>query len=151
MKKMQVLIVLVILSFATAAHADLNGFIRSVNEQARADLSRFNVRLSAQFGIPVPEVGVILKSVAAPADAFMVLQLSLMAGRPIEAVLRTYERNRAKGWGVIAKELGIKPGSREFHALKRGDFRFTGERKDRAGRGRGKAKDRRKTKGKKHN
>ena len=25
-----------------------------------------------------------------------------------------------KGWGNLAKTLGIKPGSREFHALKRG-------------------------------
>ena len=25
-----------------------------------------------------------------------------------------------KGWGVIAKNLGIKPGSEEFHALKTG-------------------------------
>jgi hypothetical protein len=33
----------------------------------------------------------------------------------------------AKGGGVIAKQLGIRPGSPEFHALKRGDFALTGE------------------------
>jgi hypothetical protein len=38
-----------------------------------------------------------------------------------------YKQSKGKGWGVIAKELGIKPGSPEFHALKRGDFAFTGE------------------------
>src|SRR5262249_4823005 len=27
-----------------------------------------------------------------------------------------------KGWGVTAKELGIKPASSEFHALKKGEF-----------------------------
>lgn len=27
---------------------------------------------------------------------------------------------RAKGWGALAKELGIKPGSKEFKALKDG-------------------------------
>lgn len=150
MKKIHALIILVLVAgFAATAHADLDGFIRRVNEQARADLGRFNVRLSAQFGIPVPRIGFIMKRVAAPADAFMVLQLGLMTGRPPEAVLRTYERSRGKGWGVIAKELGIKPGSREFHALKRGNFRFAGEREDGSGRGRAKAKGKGKHKGKK--
>ncbi len=42
--------------------------------------------------------------------------------------------------GVIAKELGIKPGSPEFHALKRGDFVFTGEPGGSAGGVQGKGK-----------
>lgn len=29
-----------------------------------------------------------------------------------------FGRYKAKGWGAIAKELGIKPGSKEFKALK---------------------------------
>jgi hypothetical protein len=33
-------------------------------------------------------------------------------------VLEIYERDHGQGWGVIAKRLGIKPGSAEFHALK---------------------------------
>jgi hypothetical protein len=44
---------------------------------------------------------------------------------------------------VIAKEPGIKPGSPEFHALKRGDFTFTGEpsgANSNTGKGKGKAK-----------
>ena len=63
--------------------------------------------------------------VATPADAFMVFQLGQMAHRPPETVVHTYQRPQGKGWGVIAKELGIKPGSREFHALKNGDLTFT--------------------------
>jgi hypothetical protein len=58
----------------------------------------------------------------------MVLQLGHMTGRPFEKVYPTYKKNRGKGWGVIAKELGIKPGSPEFHALKRGDLVFSGKR-----------------------
>jgi hypothetical protein len=35
-------------------------------------------------------------------------------------VLEKYKAGKGKGWGNLAKTLGIKPGSREFHALKRG-------------------------------
>lgn len=148
MKKMVFVAALFFFStgLATIAHADLDGFLRSVNVQASADLGRYNVKLSTQFGVPAPQVDVIVRSVAAPADAFMVLQLSRMAGKPPETVLRTYQGNKGKGWGVIAKELGIKQGSQEFHALKRGDFAFTGEPGGGAERGHGKGKG----KGKKH-
>jgi len=147
MKKFSVvLLMLFIAGFASVAHADLDDFLRRVNEQAKADISSFNVKLSAQFGIPVPRVDEILRVVAAPADAFMVLQLGLMSNKQPEAVVQTYQANRDKGWGVIAKELGIKPGSPEFHALKRGDFTFTGKAggSEDQGKGKGKGKGRNK-------
>jgi hypothetical protein len=129
MKKIRLVVFLpmIIVSIASVAHADLDGFLRNVNVQARSDIKNFNIKLSAQFGVPVPQVDAIIKRVPAPADAFMVLQLGQMANRPPEVVLETYQRSRGKGWGELAKELGIKPGSAEFHALKRGDLSFTGE------------------------
>ncbi|MBZ0158490.1 MAG: hypothetical protein K8I29_20015 [Alphaproteobacteria bacterium] len=53
-----------------------------------------------------------------PADAYLCLRLAELADRPVELVIREYKANKGRGWGVIAKRLGIKPGSREFHALK---------------------------------
>jgi len=149
MKKisLSVMLLFLISGFSNVAHADINDFIRKVNEQAKADVKNFNAKLSAQFGIPVPKVDEILKLVAAPADAFMVFQLSLMTNKQPEAVVQTYQANRDKGWGVIAKELGIKPGSPEFHALKRGDFAFTGKSGEGNDQGPGKGKG----KGKGHN
>jgi hypothetical protein len=47
---------------------------------------------------------------------------------------------KGQGWGVIAKSLGIKPGSPEFHALKRGDFVFNGKPREVPGKGKGKGK-----------
>ena len=111
---------------SVVAHAELESFLSSVNVQARADVNGFSVRLGAQFGVPVPQVQAIMRVVESPADAFMCLQLSQMAHKQPEVVLRTYESHKGKGWGVIAKELGIKPGSAEFHALKRGDFSLSG-------------------------
>ncbi len=145
MKKISIAVSVFVLTlgFASLAHADLDDFLSKLNDQAKTDLNRFSAKVSAQFGVPVPTVDDILKKVAAPADAFMVLQLGLMAHKQPEAVLQTYQGNKGKGWGVIAKELGIKPGSPEFHALKRGDFALTGEQgSETPGRGRGKGKGR---------
>ena len=111
----------------SAARADLESFLRSVDARAKSDTRDFNARLSAQFGIPVPQVEVIVKNVPRPSDAFMVLHVSQTTRQDPDRVLRTYQANKGKGWGVIAQRMGIKPGSAEFHALKRGDLAFTGE------------------------
>ncbi len=118
-------LVLVAVLPATAS-ASLETFLHDLNVQARADLGQYTVKVAAQFGVPVPQVQAVLQVVAAPADAFMIFQIGQMAQRPSDVVLQTYERHHGKGWGVIAKQLGIKPGSREFHALKNGDLVFSG-------------------------
>jgi hypothetical protein len=93
------------------------------------------------------QVRTVIGTVAAPADAFMVFQLGQMTRKPPETVVRVYQANRGKGWGVIAKSLGIKPGSPEFHALKRGDFALTGAPGDGSSEGRGHGHGRGKGKG----
>lgn len=111
---------------ATSVHADLNIFLGDLNTRAAASPLDYNTRLGTQFGVPLSQVATLTRAVAAPADAFMVLQLAQMLGVSHERVLQTYNANRGRGWGVVAKELGIKPGSAEFHALKNGNFSFTG-------------------------
>ncbi len=120
------------------AGGGLDGFLSHVNVQARADLPGFSATVSAQFGVPVPQVQAILTRVDAPADAFMVFQLGQMAHKQPEVVLQTYRTHKGKGWGVIAKQLGIKPGSKEFHALKNGDLVYGAAPADGASKGKGK-------------
>lgn len=122
------------------AHATLDNFLSNLNIQAKSDMNGFSVKMSTQFGVPLPKVQAVIKMVEFPADAFMCLQLSLMTNLQLETVLQTYKNNKGKGWGVIAKELGIKPGSAKFHALKQGDFKFTGERSGKTDKRQGKRK-----------
>jgi hypothetical protein len=117
------------------ARADLNSFMSGLNVEAKADLNGFSLKISTQFSVPLPQVQTIMKAVAVPADAFMVFQLGEMAAKPPEAVVQTYQANKTKGWGAIAQELGIKPGSPEFHALKAGNLSFTGSKANAAGPG----------------
>lgn len=109
------------------AYADLDSFMHSLNIQAKADMNGFSLKLSTQFGVPMQQVQTVLAEVRTPADAFMCFQLGKMTYKPAFNVLQVYKKNKGRGWGVIAKRLGIKPGSSEFHAIKRGHFALTGE------------------------
>ena len=59
MKKCRLMVSLavIIASMAAVAHADLDSFLRNVNVEARADMNNFNVKLSAQFGVPLAPGG----------------------------------------------------------------------------------------------
>jgi len=119
------------------ASSDLDDFIKHLNVEAQADLGAFKLRLSTQFGVPVPKVEAIMASVGTPGDAYMCFRVGQVASQPVEVVTKEYQANKGKGWGVIAKNLGIKPGSKEFHALKKGDL--SGDDAD-VGKGKGKGK-----------
>ena len=127
MKRMIVFCMAIFLLSPLAAFAGgLEDFLARINVQAKADLPGFSAKVSAQFGVPAPKVQAVIQAVHEPADAFMVFQLGQMARTQPERVLEVYTHNKKKGWGAIAKELGIKPGSAEFHALKSGNLHFTG-------------------------
>ena len=104
------------------ALADLNIFLGGLNDQAWGNRLDYGQRLSAQFNVPMSEVELILSEVQFPGDAFMCFQLGSMLHLPPERVLQTYKTNKGGGWGVTAQQLGIKPGSPEFHALKDGRY-----------------------------
>lgn len=120
-----IILFLVIIPMGPAL-ADINIFLGDLNNQASINRNDYASRLSSQFGVPIYQVDSLLRSVQSPADAFMCLQLGRMLNIQPDRVLRTYQSNRGQGWGVTAQKLGIKPGSSEFHALKNGDFVFTG-------------------------
>ena len=139
---------LLLLSFTTillsmssiSAAADFD-WIKDLNIQAQADPSGFRARLGARFRIGDAEISAVLGNVAYPGDAYMVLRLGEMSRRPIDYVLQQYSSGKGKGWGALAKSLGIKPGSPEFHALKNGHDLYDDKGKgggDQKGKGKGK-------------
>lgn len=56
----------------------------------------------------------------APGDVYYACTIAQAIGRPCSYVANEWEQNHGQGWGVVAKRLGIKPGSAEFHRLKKG-------------------------------
>ncbi|GAA4854615.1 hypothetical protein GCM10023332_02660 [Luteimonas vadosa] len=77
--------------------------------------------LTAYYGAPRPLVLDLLdRRNWAPADVYYACAIARTLRMPCQDIVHEYERNPGQGWGVIAKRHGIKPGSREFHALKHG-------------------------------
>jgi hypothetical protein len=56
----------------------------------------------------------------APGDVYYACSIASITGRPCRSVVEEWERDHGKGWGVMAQRMGIKPGSAEFHRLKKG-------------------------------
>ena len=97
------------------------------------DSTRINALLTVLLVLDA-EVNAVLSNVDSPADAYVVLRLGEMSGRSTEYVLNKHKAGKGKGWGALAKSLGIKPGSKEFKALKSGaelkDQRYTDKGKN---------------------
>lgn len=105
-------------------------------------LDEFISNLSTSYDVPRMRIeDMMTKDKMTPADVLMTVGLASILDRPVDVVIGEYKANKGQGWGVIAKNLGIKPGSKEFHALKDGSQNFTGKVKD-------KNKDKNKAKGK---
>ena len=118
--KMTILILAMLIAGSTTVVAGDFDWIRDLSIQAQTDPTGFRARLAARFQIGEAKIKAVLGNVPDPADAYMVFRLGEISRHPPEKVIDVYKANKGKGWGVIAKQLGIKPGSAEFHALKRG-------------------------------
>ena len=109
-----------ILVVSSAAMASDFGWTEDFNIQAQSDPSGFRARLATRFKIGNVQIDAVLSNVDEPADAYLMLRLGEMSGKQVDYVFEKYRHSKGKGWGALAKSLGIKPGSEEFHALKSG-------------------------------
>ena len=125
MKSLSIFVSAILMIFIIAPVSIAGDFdwINDFSIKAEADPSGFKAKLSTRFNIGGAEVNAVLSNVYNSADAYIVLRLGEMSGRPTEDVIKKYKSGKCKGWGSLAKSLGIKPGSKEFKDLKSGsDF-----------------------------
>jgi len=120
-KKFFPVVLILILLVPSALFAADFDWMPTFNRTAQADLADFRAKISTRFNIGDAQITAVLSNFPKPADAYVALRLGEMSGRPIDDVAELYQKGKGRGWGALAKSLGIKPGSREFHALKRGD------------------------------
>ncbi|MDH5657446.1 MAG: hypothetical protein OEZ34_16150, partial [Spirochaetia bacterium] len=98
---------------------ELDISLNNWNIQAKADLKNTITDLSVSYSIPEVKIEAYLKvEKMEPAEILMAAMIADVADKNVEEVVEEYQENKDKGWGVIAKNMGIKPGSREFHELK---------------------------------
>jgi len=130
---------------APTGDTEFDHALQDLNVAAQNDLRAFARKLSRYYNIPEETTDWLLDQIGmSPGDVYMAAKISKISDNSIEDVFKEYKKNQGKGWGVMAKRLGIKPGSREFHELKKDDSGLLGSAK-----GKSKVKHGKKKKGKK--
>jgi hypothetical protein len=116
--------------------------LRDMNVYTRGNTDGFINDVAISFGAPRPLIReYIVERRWAPGDVYYACALAYQIQRPCLDTLRDYDKNNGQGWGVIAKRMGIKPGSAEFQALKgrvsnsNGKFKAKGKYKSMQGDG----------------
>ena len=118
-------------------------WMENFNIRADADPLGFRTKLATRFKIGDAQIDAVLKVVTTAAEAYMILRCGEMSEKSTPDVVKKYESKKNKGWRVLAKSLGIKPGSKEFQDLKHDDDLYSDKGKSEA-----KSKDKGKNKGK---
>lgn len=125
MKQITFLIIGLFISFKYTAQTSYNSGdqeldkeLTEINSQAKLDLTKFKNDLISTYKIPITKIEELLKEKMEPAEVLLAAKIASISKKPLEQVVSCYKENKTKGWGYIAKQMGIKPGSPEFHALK---------------------------------
>jgi hypothetical protein len=91
----------------------------SLNVEASTDVGTFTAELSTSYQVPRVQIqSWITVERLQPAEVYMVLELSRIARTTPTVVIASYRKHRGKGWGAVARDLGIRPGSAEWKAWK---------------------------------
>lgn len=97
--------------------------VKHVDVDAEADIAGYKVRLGAEYGADPKDIDDLMRVYQMPpSDLLTAYELARLCKTPVSIVAREYRQNKGKGWGVMAHNLGIKPGSPAFHALKNNDW-----------------------------
>lgn len=97
----------------------VDGQLGELNSLAGAAREQFIDEMVDAFGAPRYLVNELLDTrhwVAG--DVYYACALAYQLRRPCTDVARAHEQDRTRGWGELARELGIRPGSKQFQALK---------------------------------
>lgn len=104
-------------TYVKTGDAEIDFHLDQINDYGRAEYEFFKKDMSLKFGVSTGLVDdYYYKQKISPANMYMGFVLNGVTDKPIADIFALYKER--KGWGELAKELGIKPGSREFHMMK---------------------------------
>jgi hypothetical protein len=108
------------ISFNTG-NSQLDSDLIVINANASADFGSFKADMKLTYNVTDKKIELMKINLdMAPGEIYLALEISKLAKISLDNVLSIYKTHKSKGWGFIAKQAGIKPGSAEFHQLKNG-------------------------------
>jgi len=106
------------ISFNTG-NSQLDSDLMAINASASADPGSFKADMKLSYNLSEQQFDYMNVTLhMAPGEVYLALEISRIAKISVDDVLSHYKSNKSKGWGYIANQAGIKPGSEEFHQLK---------------------------------
>lgn len=117
---------------ATAAQAQVVGYnfrtgdawvdtrLGEINDYGSRYRDPFIDEMTGYYGAPRSLVTDLFGKRWSAGDIYYACAIAHILGVPCVNVVHEYERNPGQGWGALAKRMGIKPGSPQFHDLKNG-------------------------------
>jgi hypothetical protein len=94
-------------------------------------LDEFIANMSATYNVPKVRMEALINiEKLTPGDIYMAAEISKIKKCPFNTVIDEYNKNKGKGWGVVSKRLGIKPGSKEFHELKKEGHKYLSDERE---------------------
>jgi hypothetical protein len=119
---------------------ELNKSLLTIDANASLDFGMFRSDISVGYNISEKKIDHLHADIGMSAgDIYLTVEIAKITHKSVDQVVEVYTIHRDKGWGVIAKELGIKPGSPEFHALKN-NVKNKGKKPGHQNKGKGKQK-----------
>jgi hypothetical protein len=98
---------------------ELDANLTDINVSAEKDFALFKTEMKNSYNVTEAKIDDLKVTFGMQAsDIFMTLDIAKSTGKSVDDVAAEFKKNNGKGWGVIAQNLGIKPGSDEFKALK---------------------------------
>lgn len=103
----------------TTGDGKLDSLLVSINQQAENDSKGFILQLSRTHNVPEAEIWQAKERHGLSyGDTYMATAFSGIFKKPVGFFAEEYGKNQGQGWGVMAKNMGIKPGSSEFMRMK---------------------------------
>ena len=112
MKRIQVLLLFIVISCSMFAQYRLSLFIGRANKYAAVELSDYRKRLCVEYNISNQLLDDYYRRCGSNwGNVGLALEIAKTSGRHMREVCDYYKRYHRNGWNRILVEIGIKPGS----------------------------------------
>lgn len=99
--------------------ADLDKTLIALDLDASMSFGAFRINIIRMYNVSDSNIEYLTVEIGMTAgDIYLTMEISKITQKPINQVVESYLNKREKGWGSIAIDLGIMPGSDEFDKLK---------------------------------
>jgi len=117
MKKLALLFVTIIIFSTTFAQTtfksgsvELDTDLNTINTSAKLDFGKFKTNIRLSYNTSEKKINYMSTTIKMqPADIYMAFEISKITHKHIDDVIVVYKNNKSKGWGYMAKCIGVIP------------------------------------------